>query len=74
MYSFGNNSQCRTHKARKKRVRMIRARLEFRMELRGDEPRMIRDLHDLDESVVRARARDDKPLLLKTGTVVNSKR
>ena len=46
-------------------MRVVRARLELRMCLRGDEPRVILDLDHLDEAVIRQRAGDDQSLLLQ---------
>ena len=47
----------RFDEARKQRMRPERLRLELGMELHGDEPRMRRQLRDLDELAVRRAAR-----------------
>ena len=45
------------------RRRPRRARLELRVELARDEPRMVGQLDDLDEPALLERARDDEPVL-----------
>src|SRR5579883_1692004 len=45
-------------KVAKKRVRPGRARLELRMELTPDHPRMVGDLNDFDQLTIRGDTRD----------------
>src|SRR3954449_10881635 len=47
-----------------------RARLELRMELAGNEPRMVRQLDDLDEAAALKRARDHEPCIDELRAVV----
>ena len=46
------------HELAEQRRRAVRARLELRVVLRGDEERVVVDLDHLDEALVRRRARD----------------
>src|ERR1700686_5813526 len=49
------------HERLKQRMRLQRLRFEFRMELTPNEKRMTRNLHDLNVSAVRSRARNAQP-------------
>src|SRR5581483_10695258 len=53
----------RFDEARKQRMRMERLRLEFRMELHREVPRMVGQLGDLDELAVGRAARNPKAVL-----------
>src|SRR5215468_5886872 len=52
------------------RMRVPRAGAELRVELAGDEPRVVRQLDDLDELLLRPDPRDPQPGLLEVGQVV----
>src|SRR5215510_2399873 len=45
------------------RMRCKRFRLEFRMELAAQKPRMIREFHDLDEVLVERNSGDDQTVV-----------
>ena len=53
------------HEVTEQRMRIVRTGLQLRMELRADEPRMILDLYDLDETVIRQCTGDDEALVLE---------
>src|SRR4051794_231008 len=48
---------------RKKRMRTRGPRLQFRMELAADEPRMVRQFHNLDELPIRRKSTQPEPML-----------
>src|SRR6267142_344799 len=53
----------RTNKGCEEWMWRQRLRLEFRVELATQEPRMIRDFHDFDEVLVRGNTGDDQAVL-----------
>jgi len=53
----------------KERVRVVRPRLEFRVELRTDEERVIRKFDDLDELLVRLDSGQDHPCIFEVFAV-----
>src|SRR5213593_4023183 len=58
------------HEPREERVRLPRPRAELRVELAGDEVRVLGDLDDLDELLLRPDAGDAEAGLLESGKVV----
>ena len=56
----GASARCRADELAEERRRPRRPRLELRVELAGDEPRVIGQLDDLDEPALLERARDDE--------------
>ena len=59
-HSCGLFRQRRSHEIPKKRMRLVRLGLEFRMELTANEPAMPLDLNDLDELTLDVGACDDQ--------------
>src|SRR5688572_17394086 len=55
----------RADEAAEQRVRLERARLQLRVELNADEPRVALDLDDLGQEAVRRQAGDDHALVLE---------
>src|SRR5712691_4271019 len=62
---FDSMRERRSHEAAEDRMAIERARLELRVELAGEEPRVIRQLDDLDEVAVGGDAGKHQPLLLE---------
>src|SRR5687768_8600595 len=60
----------RGHEPGEERVRLPRARAELRMELAGHEERMLRNLDELDELLLRPHARYPEAALLELAQVV----
>src|SRR5687767_9823452 len=61
----------RADKRYEQRVRLEQARLQLRMELHTNEPRMIGNFHDLRQDAVRRHAGEQQPLLLQLFLVVD---
>src|SRR5262245_32067538 len=62
--------ECRLNEAVEERVRLPRARAELGVELPGDEPRMVGQLDDLDELLLRPDPGDLESALLERVQVV----
>src|SRR6185503_6686790 len=58
-------------KRNEQRMRFEQARLQFRMELHANEPRMIGNFHDLRQDAVGRHAGEQQPLLLQLFLVVD---
>src|SRR5688572_15757816 len=61
----------RADKRYEQRMRLEQARLQFRMELHANEPRMIGNFHDLRQDAVRRHAGEQQPLLFQLFLVVD---